>query len=465
MNRPARVPVLTWHPMNVSSPDYAGNEHFAFREDLETLHRLGLTVVPAMEVARAVVEKRLEELRGCVALTFDDGSDFDFHDLPHPRWGPQRSMARILADFRARHGRDAQPTLHATSFVIVSPAARAELDRACMIGCRWWNDDWWARAEREGLIAIESHGWDHNHDSLAATVAAAPRGSSDLATREDARAEIAHASSSLAARRERPGPVLFAYPYGHANAFLAQDYLPGHMEEHGVYAAFTTRRAPVTAESSRWRIPRYVFGADWRSGAELERMLREAGCLEGVAARPAEAPAPAAEGADGDWRDCLRTGEVNDARHVAGELFQRSFGHPIPGYPRHFVLVYSPPPGEQDGRPEVVAYVHQRPFEDAYLGGGMCVDERAYRRFPRWLFAEVRREGGLATIVTRGSVSMLGDSPVSFGYVGEPRARQADLRTGYVDTGRPHLMALWRREIPESEKARLIARVDALGPF
>jgi hypothetical protein len=165
----------------------------------------------------------------------------------------------------------------------------------------------------------------------------------------------------------------------------------------------------------------------------------------------------------GAWRAWLRTEEVADARADAGELFRRSFGHEIPDYPRHFVLLYEP----QDRPParRVVAYVHQMPYREVYLGGGMCVDERAYRAFPRWLFARVREEGGLATIVTRDSLAMLGDAPAAFGHVGEPRARQADLRTGYVDTGRPHLMVFWRRPLSDAEKARLIGVAESHGPF
>lgn len=163
------------------------------------------------------------------------------------------------------------------------------------------------------------------------------------------------------------------------------------------------------------------------------------------------------------WRDHLRTDEVADPRPLAGDLFRRRFGHEIPDYPRSFVLRYLENPGDADGR--IVAYVHQMPFNEVYLGGGMVVDERVYRSFPKWLFAEVRREGGLATIVTRDSISQLGDSPAAFGHVGEPRARQADLRTGYVDTGRPHLMVFWRKPLPEAEKERLIALVEAHGPF
>jgi peptidoglycan/xylan/chitin deacetylase (PgdA/CDA1 family) len=259
--------------MNVAGHDYGANEHVAFREDLETLHRAGRRVVPLAEVARALVEGRLETLRGCVALSFDDGSDFDWHDLPHPSWGPQRGMGRILADFRARHGMAAQPTLHATSFAIVSREARTELDRTCMIGCRWWNDDWWREAEASGLMAIESHGWDHNHESLARTAASAPRGAFEIATQADAEAEIAQASRELRRLRGRAGGVLFAYPYGHASGYLADEYFPDARNDHGVYAAFTTAPEPVTPRSSRWRIPRFVCGWHWKSPAELEKLL------------------------------------------------------------------------------------------------------------------------------------------------------------------------------------------------
>ena len=92
-------------------------------------------------------------------------------------------------------------------------------------------------------------------------------------------------------------------------------------------------------------------------------------------------------------------------------------------------------------------------------------DERAYRRFPRWLFEAVRAQGGLATIVTRDSVEMLGDCAAVFGHVGEPRARAADLRTGFVDTDREHLMVIWRKALPEDAKRRLVDEVASRGAF
>jgi peptidoglycan/xylan/chitin deacetylase (PgdA/CDA1 family) len=452
------IPILTWHANSAGGSDYATNDHIAFREDLETVHRAGLRVVSLERIARALAAGRLDELDGCVGLSFDDGSDLDYYDAPHPRWGPQRSMTNILADFRARHGVAAQPELHATAFAIVSPAARAELDRTCLIGCQWWTDDWWPLAERTGLVAVESHGWDHNHDTLRETVARAPRGAFDLRTEEDAEAEIAQATPALARLRGRAPPVLFAYPYGEASRYLATEWFPRNAARAGVLAAFASPPAAVTPESSPWAIPRFVFGRDWKSAAELQALLG-----------PRSAPKPPGErapleAAPGSWRDRLRTWEVNDATVLAGDLFRRCFGHPVPGHGRHFVLMYSPPPGDESP-PSIVAYVHHTPFKDMYLGGGMCTDERIYRRFPRWLFEQVREEGGLATIVTRESVEMLGDAAAVFGHVGEPRARQADLRTGFVDTDREHLMVIWRRPISEAEKAARLAEVEALGPF
>ena len=163
----------------------------------------------------------------------------------------------------------------------------------------------------------------------------------------------------------------------------------------------------------------------------------------------------------GAWRKWLRTEEVADARDDAGELFRRSFGHDIPDYPRHFVLRYTPP-GKPAGR--VVAYVHQLPYKEVYLCGGMCVDERAYRTLPHWLYRQVRDEGGLATIVTRDSMAMLGDSPASFRHVAEVHTRAADLRTGFAETGHEHLVVYWRRVLDETEKRRLIGLALAHRP-
>jgi hypothetical protein len=161
-----RVPVLTYHSNNVVGNDYATNDHVALTEDLGRIHAGGFRIVPLSQV----VDVRLgvadeTSVENAVALCCDDGSWFDWHNLDHPTCGRQKSFANILRDFHAETG----APVHLTSFVIVSPAARIVLDRTCLVGHGWWTDDWWRDAEREGLVAIESHSWDHNHATLPET--------------------------------------------------------------------------------------------------------------------------------------------------------------------------------------------------------------------------------------------------------------------------------------------------------
>jgi peptidoglycan/xylan/chitin deacetylase (PgdA/CDA1 family) len=207
-----------------------------------------------------------------VALTCDDGSWFDWHDLDHPTCGPQRSFANILRDFAAETGAAA----HMTSFVIVSPDARAILDRTCLIGRGWWGDDWWRDAEREKLIAIESHSWDHNHHTLPETVQREQRTGTfrTIDTHADADAEIRRANDWLDAHCRVPRAGLFAFPYGETNEYLLRDYLPRHVAEHRLRAAFGTEPRPVGFDSDRWNLPRYVCGHHWRSADELLRRIR-----------------------------------------------------------------------------------------------------------------------------------------------------------------------------------------------
>jgi peptidoglycan/xylan/chitin deacetylase (PgdA/CDA1 family) len=273
-----KIPVLCYHSMAIEGNDYGNNDHVALAADLEVVRRHGFEVLPAHEALDAWLrDPGSLEGRRCVVLTCDDGSDFDFTDLPHPVAGVQRSFLNILRDARARDAA-AHPRLHITSFVIVSPEARALLDVECMIGRRWWNDHWWRDATASGLMGIANHSWDHNHDRLPpGRFPEVARGTFSTIDREDV-ADYQVAAASAFLHRHAPGPSagLFAYPYGESNAYLAEEYLPRNGQRAGVRAAFATIAEPWTRGSDRWRIPRYMFRRDWKSPAELERILADA---------------------------------------------------------------------------------------------------------------------------------------------------------------------------------------------
>ncbi len=268
-----RVPVLTYHAMNIAGNDYADNDHVALAEDLRTLHRLGLRIVPLAHVVDALLGVVPEStVDGAVAISFDDGSWFDWHDLDHPAHGWQRGMARILRDFSAQ----AAAPAHATSFVIVSPAARATLDQTCMIGRGWWDDEWWRAAIDQGSLAIESHSWDHNHATLPQTAQREQRKGTftSIETYADADAQIRQASDWLDAHCATR-TSLFAYPYGESNDYLVREYLPDFQHEHRLRAAFATAAQPVERGANRWLLPRLVCGQHWTSSEGFADLLRE----------------------------------------------------------------------------------------------------------------------------------------------------------------------------------------------
>jgi peptidoglycan/xylan/chitin deacetylase (PgdA/CDA1 family) len=267
-----RVPVLTYHSNNIRGNAYANNDHVALAEDLHLIHRKGLRIVPLAHVVDVLLGLAPEStVEDAIALSFDDGSWFDWHDIEHPTCGPQRGFAGILRDFVVETGASA----HATNFVIVSPDARAILDRTCLIGRGWWSDDWWREAQREGLITIESHSWDHNHHTLPVTAQREQRKGTfrTIDTYADADAEIRQASDWLDALFAPHRANLFAYPYGESNAYLIEDYLPHRVAEHRLRAAFDTTPQPVEASDNRWQLPRFVCGLHWQDPAELERVL------------------------------------------------------------------------------------------------------------------------------------------------------------------------------------------------
>jgi peptidoglycan/xylan/chitin deacetylase (PgdA/CDA1 family) len=275
MNTKFKVPVLTYHSAAVGA-DYPSNNLLAFREDLFSLTSLGYHIVSLRAVADAVLTgSTLPEKP--VALSLDDGSDFDYHDLPHPRFGMQRSILNSLADFARDMGRDRQPALHATSFVIVSPQARKELDERVLIGTNWWRDDWWADAVSTTLMGIASHSWDHNHPASTVHFDGVQRGTfTSIASQSVADFEIRQAQEYLVRKAPNPATALFAYPYGESNEYLQREYFPRFARDLGLIAAFGTAPAPITPDSPIWNLPRYVFGHDWKTPADLLALLRDA---------------------------------------------------------------------------------------------------------------------------------------------------------------------------------------------
>jgi hypothetical protein len=269
-----RFRILTWHSVSVTENTYNGNDQMAFAADLRTLHRCGARIWPLADALAALDADTLPE--NVVVLTADDGSILDFLPFEHPGCGHQPGLYRLLCDFAKDAGSGAGHRPHLSSFVIASPDARAELDRKDFRGLDVWHDRWWAEATASGMLAVESHSWDHNHPSLDRTAQRENRRGDFrwIETQEECRAEVDQASDYIELRSGRR-PRFLAFPWGQASAYLIEEYLPRRGCLLGLMAALGCAAQPVDAASNRWNLPRYVFNHDWRSGAELEKILHE----------------------------------------------------------------------------------------------------------------------------------------------------------------------------------------------
>lgn len=268
--------ILAWHSVNVNENSYNGNDQIAFAADLRTLHRCGARVWPLADALTALDAGTLPG--NIVALTADDGAMLDFLPFEHPSCGHQPGLHRILSDFAQEVGRDSGHRPHLSCFAIASPEARAELDRKDFLGLDVWHDRWWSDATASGMIAVESHSWDHNHPSLAQTCQRDNRRGDFrlIETEAECRAEVDQASDYIERRAGRR-PRFFAYPWGHASDYMIKEYLPRRGPSLGLMAALGCAAQPVGAHSDRWNLPRYMFNDHWKSSGELEAILRGGG--------------------------------------------------------------------------------------------------------------------------------------------------------------------------------------------
>jgi hypothetical protein len=268
-----KVAVLTWHAYNLFGNTYETNDLIAFAHDLQTIREASFTVVPLSQVARWVrgeIETLCSDDKPVVALTCDDGTDYDFLDLRHPEHGAQRAFATTLRDANA-DGFSA----HLTSFVIASPSARAQIANGAMGGQDALNDHWWHDATDSGSLSIESHGWDHNHPTVSPVIQREQRSGDFTLIDTFADCDVhVRASANFIESKTGRRPNLFAYPWTQASVYMRSEYMPQFAEKHGTIAAFGGQSNYITKDSDRWLLPRFVFGPDWRSKDGLLKILR-----------------------------------------------------------------------------------------------------------------------------------------------------------------------------------------------
>lgn len=268
--------VLCYHSQNILGSDYHLNDHVALASDLQAIARRGLPVISLRRLVDYLEGRWRMYPKQAVVLTCDDGTLLDWCDYQHPEHGFQRSFDGILREFidQLPYRQSAREIM--TSFVIASPEARRQIDQLCYGGTSLSTEDWWLEAAASKRWLIGNHSWDHMHAGLDCLEMqdGTPGEFYGVNTADGAHRQISRSSAYLQQRLPKSALAnVFAYPYGHSNAFLAQKFLPDKTQKHGIRAAVTTEPGLTVRQTNRFLIPRYTCGLHWQSSQQFEAML------------------------------------------------------------------------------------------------------------------------------------------------------------------------------------------------
>ncbi|MBE9547944.1 MAG: polysaccharide deacetylase family protein [Proteobacteria bacterium] len=269
-------PVLTYHSPNIFANEYGKNDHISLAEDLVHIYAMGKRVIPLTTLVDWLMGDLGDAaIENGVCITFDDGCLLEIEDLEFPPHGVQVSFLNILRAFQKQHPDSAGKNFVVTSFVIASEFDRRQIDRKSLFGLGWMEDDWWAAVQAEGLIDIQSHGWDHKQamtsdDPDKPVPFARFESVDDYAQCEQ---QVLLANQKIAAVLQVKTPEFFAYPFGSASNYIREEYLPENRSTTGIRAAFSTEPEHVVRSSDRWNLPRYVCGRDWQAPEQFTALL------------------------------------------------------------------------------------------------------------------------------------------------------------------------------------------------
>jgi hypothetical protein len=160
-------------------------------------------------------------------------------------------------------------------------------------------------------------------------------------------------------------------------------------------------------------------------------------------------------------KDILQIVESSESERFVGNLFRRKFGGDPPEFPKHFIAMYS----RDRFTWEAVGYVNFWQRHTAFMGGGLVIEDRAYRSMPKAHREIIRSCGGIAEYLLKTSLKMLPDNDVVWGYVGDTRAERVDMKVGFEHTHIDKLIAYWTKAHSAEEKIRLTDEIAAVGPF
>jgi len=159
--------------------------------------------------------------------------------------------------------------------------------------------------------------------------------------------------------------------------------------------------------------------------------------------------------------DCFRVCEVSDGHFFASEIFKVKLDGELPDYGRHVVALY------KHGLQLVpLGYLNILRHDSVALVGGGCVYGKAFAHVQTEHSEAIRANGGVLYCMLKYVFTMMADDyQAFFGYCGDKRAEEVDLKAGFKPTKYPYLLANFHTHMVNQDKDKLIEKIYALGGF
>ena len=153
---------------------------------------------------------------------------------------------------------------------------------------------------------------------------------------------------------------------------------------------------------------------------------------------------------------------VTNSPFFVSNLFNEKFADHAPEYGEGVVCFYR----LNWKRFIPLCYTNFLTYEEVILVGGAMTDGSVFRLMPKSTRDTLKRSGGVYYQVLLFAFEAFKDEGEAFfGYAGDKRAYEIDIRAGFIPTPHEHLIVNFHKPISEGRKIELIEKIHKLGPF
>lgn len=154
--------------------------------------------------------------------------------------------------------------------------------------------------------------------------------------------------------------------------------------------------------------------------------------------------------------------EVDPGSFFAGGFFARAFNDQLPNWGHHLLCVYR----KSQEHYVPLSYANFAQNENVILVGGAVTNGKAFEHVDPQHATRLREMGGPYLQLLRFGFAKFADQcDAYFGYTGDERALEVDLKAGFEHTRHQYLIVNFHKPLPDATKEELIQKVHAIGPF